>query len=505
MSFCPNPECPYLKKIGKPAEFIEGITHCTDCSSPLSENTIIKESKAEIFFTDFHKRLIFTFALLMLFRALTHIAVPWIDFQVIIDKFANSSNELNSNSFYRISVISLGLMPYISANILVEIISLFLPPLKKWRIEGYQGRIKLKRAAIFGTLILALIQGYGVIRGLVGMFSEGVMYNSGLGSQFLFVLTLTAGTFILILLAEQITQKGIGHGISILIITGYSWELFTDFIKINNEDYTREPFEIFLIIAILSLATIILTVVIEKGCKKIPVKFSNGKEGYLPFKVTTAGIAPANLASTIIALFIFFLDYFINPNLLNITWLFYPGTISYYIVFTILTILLYSLLTRFFYNPKKIMAYLKNKNIFFIDKTEKITVNYINHYLKTIAFFGSVYLCFLILIPDILLFLFNIPIYFEGIKLLIAVAVILDLVEEIAARRKIKNLVNIAEFNDLPQAGIAKSLLESNGIPYFVKGYYHRALLYFFGPYIEISVWVPKDKSREAIELIKSD
>ena len=151
------------------------------------------------------------------------------------------------------------------------------------------------------------------------------------------------------------------------------------------------------------------------------------------------------------------------------------------------------------------MAYLKNKNIIFTDKTEKITVNYINRYLKIIAFFGSIYLCFLILIPDILFFLFNIPIYLGGIKLIIAVAVILDLIEEISARRKKKNLGNIAEFHDLLKTGIAKSLLESNGIPYFMKGYYHRALLYFFGPHIEISVWVQKDKSREAIELINSD
>ena len=103
--------------------------------------------------------------------------------------------------------------------------------------------------------------------------------------------------------------------------------------------------------------------------------------------------------------------------------------------------------------------------------------------------------------------IFNIPIYLGvgGIKLIITVAVILDLVEEISARRKSKNLVNIAEFHDLPKTGIAKSLLESSGIPYFMKGYYHRALLYFFGPHIEISVWVQKDKSRVAIELINSD
>ena len=506
MPFCPNPECPYLKKIGKPAEFIKGITHCPDCRSPLSEKTIISERKTEAVFTDFHKRLLFTFALLILFRALSHIAVPWIDFQVIIDRFASSGDELNDASFSpRLSVFALGLIPYISAYVLVEIISLFLPSLKKCRTEGYQGRIKLKRVALFGTLILTIIQGYGITRGLVGMFGEEVMYNPGLGSQFLFVLTLTAGTFILIWIAEQITQKGIGHGISILIITGYSWELFKDFIRINEyyEDYARKPFEIFLIIALLVAAIITLAVVVEKGYRKIPVKFSNGKEGYLPFKVTTAGIVPANLASTIITLPIFFLSYFINPNLLNE--MLTPGNISYYFVFTILIILLYFLLIPFFYNPKKIMAYLNNKNILFIDKTEKITADYINRYLKNIAFFGSIYLCFLIIIPDILIFLFNIPIYLGGIKLIITVAVILDLVEEISARRKSKNLVNIAEFHDLPKTGIAKSLLESSGIPYFMKGYYHRALLYFFGPYIEISIWVPKDKSREAIELINSD
>lgn len=506
MPICSNPECPYLKKIGEAAEFIEGVTHCPDCGALLTEKTINKERETKIVFTDFHKRLGYTFALLILFRALTHIAVPGIDFQAIIDSIATAEGELNNTSFSRLSVLALGLMPYISAYLLVEIMSLFLPPLKTWRTEGYQGRMKLKRTALLGTLVLALIQGYGIAQGLEGMFGEKAVLNPGLGYKLFFILTLTAGTFLTIWIAEQITKKGIGHGISVLIITKYSWEFFLDFIRINKEyykDYSRSPIEIFLIIAIIGAALIALIVVFEKGRRKIPIKFSDGKEAYLPLKLTTAGIVPANLATTIIALPLTFLGYIINPPLYNtISALFYHNNISYYFVYSITTILLYFLLTLFFYNPKKIMAF--SKNALFASKAGKAAADYINHNLKIMSFYGSFYLCLLILIPEIIILFFNFPIYLvEGTELIIVVAVVLDLMEEISARKRIDNMVKIAEFHDLPKAGIAKGLLESKGIPCFMKGYYHRALLYFFGPYIEISLLVPEDKRKEAEELIK--
>ena len=222
MPFCPNPQCPHIKKIGKPAEYVAGVSSCSDCGSKLTEKEIAIEREKRPTLSDFQKRLIYTLGMLALWRMLTHIAPPGINFEALDRFFRERGGEFVLTDLFglsRITVLALGLMPYVTASVAVEILALFLKPLKSWRESGYQGRLKLRRTALLATLLLALVQGYGIAQGLAGMDAGSLVYNLGLSYRLLFALTLATGTFITIGIADQITRKGIGHGISVIIFT----------------------------------------------------------------------------------------------------------------------------------------------------------------------------------------------------------------------------------------------------------------------------------------------
>lgn len=145
MLFCPNPECPYIKEIGKPAEYVEGVTHCSDCGNPLTgEEISSEEEKKRITLNSFHKRLLYTLWVLVLWRLFAHVNAPGIDFSAL-DKLlvGTGGASLFLLPISRTSIFTFGLMPYITAYVAVEILALLITPLKSWRAGGYQGRVKL--------------------------------------------------------------------------------------------------------------------------------------------------------------------------------------------------------------------------------------------------------------------------------------------------------------------------------------------------------------------------
>jgi preprotein translocase subunit SecY len=504
MPFCPNPDCPHRKTTGKPAEFLEGITRCSDCGSFLIEEVTEKPDARKFTFSDFQKRLLYTIGLIILTRGLVFIPAPGINFEVLKSLFRASGGGSN---FERISVFALGLMPYLSAYMIIEVLSFFIPPLKSWRAEGYSGRIKIKKVALIATFLLALVQGYGIAKGLeemVGSVGGRIVQTPGLSFRLILALTLTTGSFIMIWIAELITKKGIGHGVSILIFAGYGAKVFSDFPIIKmafHENYQHGSLGYFYLFSIITIALIALIVLVEKSHRKISIKYDDGVEAYIPLKFTSAGTPPAEWTSTLIMTPVTILQFIDHPISQKLSMALLPGNIWYYIANIIGIIFLYYLFTSFFYDPKKMATFLKNKSASIVSPPGENEESYIDKKLELMVPIAALYLCLVAFAPNILSRIFYS--YLGGIGLITVVAIVLDLLEEMRSRRKGNNFVKVAELHDVPMAGLLKSILEQKSLPCFLRGYYHRALLYFFGPYIEISVLVPGDKVAEASEVIQ--
>lgn len=459
--------------------------------------------------SDFQKRLIYTLGMLALWRMLAHITPPGINFEALDNFFRERGGDFVMTDLFglsRITVLALGLMPYISASVTVEILALFLKPLKSWRESGYQGRLKLRRTALLATLLLALIQGYGIAQGLAGMDAGSLVYNLGLSYRILFALTLATGTFITIGIADQITRKGIGHGISVIIFTSFAIGLLPHLFKLFDMTHkhflSKSPFEYLFLAAGISAILIVMIVFMEKGNKRIGVKYADGMESYIPLKLTTAGIVPTDWAGYILMLPLTVLSFINIESFQKIANFLSPGKFSYSIIYAIVIISLYYLFTLFFYRPKNMISSLQHKGAFLVVPNSKNTEDYINRVLEIMAFMGAIYLCMIFFLPEILIRL-GFPIFVGGMGLITTVAVVLDLFEESRIRRTSGSLTKIAEFHEVQKAGLFRGILEQRGIPCLLQGYYHRSLLYFFGPYIEISIFVPRDRSGEASELFE--
>lgn len=518
MAYCLNPDCPHKKKTGHPAEFQEGITNCSDCGSLLSEEVIEKEdiqkTTPRITLTDLHKRVLYTIGFVVLWRVLILVPAPGIDLQALRSLLGDEgSNSLLrffgfGSALERLSVCALGVMPYLSAYMIVEILSVFVQPLKSWRTEGHQGRIKIRRVALFATFLIALVQGYGVAIGLehmIGPTGGKIVLNPGVSFRLLLCVTMIAGTYLTIWIAELITRKGIGHGISILIFVGYAPRIFSNIPQIKWASYEHSPVEYFLLFAIIVIASMALIVLMEKSYRKIPVRFSDGVDAYIPLKLTSAGIIPASGGEWLIGLpitilgFTAMMGYQVSQKLSEVL---LRGSIWYYMAYAIIIIFFYYLLVSFFYNPKDIVTFLKNKNASILSPLGKNEESYIDRSLESMIPIAALYLCVVLFVPNAIFDLF-LNFHLDSIGLIVAVAILFDLIEETRLRRG-SNLVKVAELHDVPMAGLVKSLFEQKGLPCYLRGYYHRALLYFFGPYIEISVLIPEERISEAKEIIET-
>lgn len=286
---------------------------------------------------------------------------------------------------------------------------------------------------------------------------------------------------------------------------------------INRETLALSPFEIILLIGLVGIGLITFIVLMEKSHRRILVEFGNGEKAYIPLKLTTAGIVPASWAASIVMLPATIAGFIANPTAQQIAGALRPGRPVYFIAIVITIFFLYYLFTALFYKPEKMAETLRTKGASFVLPEGKGKREYIDRILEKMAFAGFLYLSIMVLFNEIANYFFNTFIVTKGYTVTITVTIIvlgggglvlikmvaiaLDILKEGKIRRK-ASLVRVAEFHDIPKAGLCKSLLEGQGISCHLRGYYYRALLYFFGPYIEVSVLVPQDKADEAKELI---
>jgi preprotein translocase subunit SecY len=390
------------------------------------------------------KRIIFTLLMLAVYRIGCHIPTPGINRTALADLFSRQMEGLlgmadmfTGGALTQMSVMALGIMPYISASIILQLLTIVVPYLEKLKKEGEQGRKKITQYTRYGTVILSMIQGFGIAYGLE---RNGVVLINPIGFYFLAVLTFTAGTAFLMWLGEQITERGIGNGISLIIFSGivarFPSGAFNAFRMVDSRQIS--PFLMVLVIVFM-VVVIGFIVFMERGQRRIPVQYAKriigrkmygGASTHLPLKINSAGVIPPIFASSML-MFPATIAGFINIQ--NISWLQYVVNLLRWghpvqlLVYVVLIVFFCYFYTAVQYNPVDVADNMK-KNGGFIPgiRAGKNTAEYIDRVLTRLTLSGAIYISAVCVLPILLTQYFNIPFRFGGTGLLIVVGVAMD-------------------------------------------------------------------------------
>ena len=403
------------------------------------------------------KRIIFTFLMLAVYRLGCHIPTPGIDGAALAAFFGAREGTLfglfdmfSGGALRQMSVMALGIMPYISASIILELLAVVIPHLERLKKEGEQGRKKITQYTRYGTVILCMIQGFGIAIGLERMSSPGgvmVVPVGGWGFRLLTVITLTAGTTFLMWLGEQITERGIGNGISVIIFAGivarFPAAVGNTFRLMSTGELT--PFFMIIIVALM-IGVVGVIVFVEGGQRRIPVQYAKrvvgrrmygGQSTHLPLRVNTAGVIPPIFASSIImfpATIANFLQSDQLPWLQKIVSFLSPGHIVYILVYVIFIFFFCYFYTAVHFNPVDVADNMKRYGGYVPGiRPGKNTAEYIDRVLTRITFAGAIYVSAICILPQILIYKLNVPFYFGGTALLIVVGVARDTMMQIEA------------------------------------------------------------------------
>ncbi len=414
---------------------------------------MIENSYQNLFKLPELKRKIFiTLALLFVYRIGIHVPTPGVNGAALASFFASAEgtlfsmfNMFSGGALERLSIFALGIMPYISASIILELMTVVVPHLEQLKKEGDAGRKKKTQYTRYGTVVLSIIQGLGISVGLESMTSPAgisIVPYPGWGFRLVTIITLTAGTSFIMWLGEQITERGIGNGISLIIFAGIVARMPMAMGNTVRLMTTGEMgiFAI-LILIVLMVAVIAAIIYMEQAQRRIPVHYAKrvvgrkmygGQTSHLPLKINTAGVIPPIFASSII-MFPTTLAQFINlPIMKTVAAMFSPGTIWYYLLYIGFIIFFCFFYTAVQFNPEDVAENMK-KNGGYIPgiRPGKRTSEYIDKVLTRITVGGAMYVSAVCVLPTFLMSKFNIPFYFGGTALLIVVGVSIDTISQI--------------------------------------------------------------------------
>lgn len=416
---------------------------------------------------DLKKKLFWTFVLLAAYRVGIHVPVPGVDANALQEFFANAQNTLfglfdmfSGGGLRNISIFALGIMPYISASIIIQLLTVASPELKRLqKEEGAAGRKKITQYTRYGTVLITIVQGMGIAVGLEGMASPGgapVVLEPGWAFRLTTVITLTAGTILIMWLGEQITEKGLGNGISLIIyagiIAGLPRGVINTFQLMSTGELTL--FVVLLILAVM-LAVIGFIVFMERGQRRIPIQYAKrmmgrrmmgGQTTHLPLRVNTAGVIPPIFASSIL-MFPATISQFSNVEALQtVAAYFAPNTILYNVLFVAMIVFFCFFYTAIIFDPKDIAENLKKQGGFIPGIRPGVkTKEYIDRVLTRITLWGALYISLICILPMMLIQQFNVPFYFGGTGLLIVVGVAMDFMGQIESHlisRQYEGLIN---------------------------------------------------------------
>lgn len=407
---------------------------------------------------ELNKRLLFTVLMLIVYRIGVHIPTPGIDAEALAEFFNMARgtvfgffNMFSGGALERFSVFALGIMPYISSSIIMQLLTVVSPTLAKLQKEGDLGRKKISQYTRYGTIVISIIQGLGIAYGLehtTGPLGQSVVINPGWGFRIITALTLTAGTAFIMWLGEQITERGIGNGISLIIFAGIVARMPSAIGNTFNLLKTGELNLFLLIFVLLLMVTVIaLIIFVETSQRKIPIHYPQRVVGnkvygnqstHLPLKVNSSGVIPPIFASSIL-MFPATVASFIPkealskaPILDSILRSLSPGSLLYNILFVALIIFFAFFYTAIVFNPVDVSENLKKYGGYIPGiRPGPKTAEYIDRILSRITLGGAVYVAIICVLPNILVSKFNVPFYFGGTALLIVVGVALDTLAQV--------------------------------------------------------------------------
>jgi len=400
---------------------------------------------------DLSRRLVFLLLALVVYRVGAHIPVPGIDPNQLQQLFQGQQggilslfNMFSGGALSRFTVFALGIMPYISASIIMQLLGYVVPMFEQLKKEGEAGRRKITQYTRYGTLGLALFQSMGIALALES--SAGLVMSPGMGFRITAMVTLTSGTMFLMWLGEQITERGLGNGISILIFGGIAAGLpnaiggLLELVRTG----AMSPFIALVIVVLVALVTYFV-VFVERGQRKILVNYARrqvgnkvygGQSSHLPLKLNMAGVIPPIFASSIILLPATVANWFSSGEsmhwLKDIASTLSPGQPVYVMLYASAIVFFCFFYTALVFNSRETADNLKKSGAFIPGiRPGDHTAKYIDKILLRLTLAGAVYITFVCLLPEFLILKYNVPFYFGGTSLLIIVVVTMDFMAQV--------------------------------------------------------------------------
>jgi preprotein translocase subunit SecY len=400
---------------------------------------------------DLRRRLVFLLLALVVYRIGAHIPVPGINPEELRRLFEgqqggilNLFNMFSGGALSRFTVFALGIMPYISASIVMQLLTYVLPTFEQMKKEGEAGRRKITQYTRYGTLGLALFQSFGISVALEA--SQGLVISPGWGFRLTAVISLTAGTMFLMWLGEQITERGLGNGISILIFASIASGMpnavggTLELVRTGGMSYF-----VALVVGVLVVGVTYFVVFVERGQRKILVNYARrqvgnkvygGQSSHLPLKLNMAGVIPPIFASSIILLPATVIGWFSTGD--SMRWLkdladtLRPGQPIYVMLYAALIIFFCFFYTGLVFNSRETADNLKKSGAFIPGiRPGDQTARYIDKILMRLTLIGAVYITLVCLLPEFLILKYNVPFYFGGTSLLILVVVTMDFMAQV--------------------------------------------------------------------------
>lgn len=402
-------------------------------------------------FTELKQRLLFLLVAILVYRFGAHIPVPGLDPEKLSNFFLQHQNTIfglfnmfSGGALSRVTVFAIGIMPYISASIMMQLFSIVVPSLEQMKKEGEVGRRKISQYTRYLTLALSLLQSFGISRWLVG---QQIALTSDFSFYLVAVTTLVTGTMTLMWLGEQITEKGIGNGISMLIFSGIVSNIPSSVANVFEQVKEGQLQFLSLVFIVVTIAVVTgFVVFMERAQRRIRVNYAQRTHGrkvyaaqssHLPLKINMSGVIPPIFASSLIMLPATLAQFFSNsPNSLiaKFSAAISPGQPLYLLIYSVCIIFFAFFYTALVFNPKETADNLKKSGAFIPGiRPGEQTTRFIDNVLTRLTLVGSLYLVLVCLLPQLMTSAWHVPFYFGGTSLLIIVVVIMDFVAQVQA------------------------------------------------------------------------